>query len=427
MQRICEELLKEKIQRGAMVVMDVRTGDIMAMASLPQFDPNDFVPSISGEKYKALVEDPAKPLFPRAYRAAYPPASTFKAAAALGFLESGYISAGDVYPCPPTWQVGDVTMRNWNEDHEGHMNVIGALTRSCNTWFYEVAVNAGADAMSYMATRLGLGRKTGIPLNETEGFVPTNRWWLEEHGYMMSDGEEAVMAIGQGTLEVTPLQVTRMMAAIGNGRRVVKPRLVRQIQDLNHEIVRTFPVEGANSLNVDRYSLRTVRRGLYDVVNAGNGTGRAAHHKITVSGKTGTGQWKPSKKQNIAWFAGYFPSKYPVYSFAVIYEGEPGETVSGGKSAAPVVGAFLERYLTEEHYNEVRDKANELKEREQEAGSTFESERYSYREPIRSIFRGQSEEPETEEIEPETEDPRARPDPSRGGGGIFSRFFNRGR
>jgi penicillin-binding protein 2 len=422
MQEICERLLEEKVQRGAMVVMDVRNGDIMAMASNPQFDPNDFIPAITQEKYAALAEDPAKPLFPRAYRASYPPASTFKAAVALGFLESGYISPNDLYPCPNAWKVGDLVMRNWNVKGEGSMNVVGALTRSCNTWFYEVASSAGADSMSYMATRLGLGQKTGIPLNEAEGFIPSNRYWLDKHGYMMSDGEEAVMSIGQGTVEVTPLQVARMMAAIGNGQQVVKPRLVLQIQDLNHELERTFPVEVANSLNVDTYSMRAVQRGLYDVVNSGSGTGKAAYHKITVSGKTGTGQWKPAQKQNISWFAGYFPSKNPVYSFAVIYEGDPGEVVSGGKQTAPVVGAFLEEYLNEENYNSVRARANML----EEETSTEEPDEYTAREPVQSIFQDGEAEAALEEIAPAQPEPTAQPRPE-SGGGLFQKIFKRKR
>ena len=427
MQRIAEELLAEKVKRGAMVVMDVRNGDVMAMASFPQYNPNDFIPSISQEKYSELVNDPAKPLFPRAFRAAYPPASTFKVATALGFLESGYISASDVYSCPNAWRIGKLTMRNWNSKGEGPMNVVTALTRSCNTWFYEVAVSAGGDSMSYMATRLGMGMKTGLPLKEAEGFIPNNRYWLENYGHMMSDGEEAVMSIGQGKVLTTPVQIARMMAAVGNGKQVLKPRMVLQIQDVNHEIVRSFPVEPVNSLNVDAYSLNTVRRGMYNVVNAGNGTGKAAYHKITVSGKTGTGQWKPAEKQNIAWFAGFFPSKYPVYSFAVIYEGDPGETVGGGKQAAPVVGEFLDRYLTEENYNKVRDAANELK--ELDTGEPADS--YSYRDSQpRSIFRnsGTEETVVTEVIPPEQPAQPAPPQArKKSGGGFFNKIFKRKR
>ena len=303
------------------------------------------------------------------------------------------------------------------------MNVVGALTRSCNTWFYEVAVSAGGDSMSYMANRLGLGQKTGIPLNEAEGFIPNNRWWLDHYGHMMSDGDEAVMSIGQGKVETTPLQIARMMAAVGNGDQVLKPRLVLQVQDLNHEVKQPFPVSVSNSLNVDSYSLKAVQRGMYDVINAGNGTGKRAYHKITVSGKTGTGQWKPAQKQNIAWFAGYFPSKYPVYSFAVIYEGDPGESVSGGKQAAPVVGAFLEEYLTEDNYNKVRERSNELKGDVEESGV----EEYSFREPVKSIFRSSvPEETVIQEVVPQPAQPQGRPRSS-GGGGFFEKIFKRKR
>ncbi len=426
MQKICEELLAEKVKRGAMVIMDVQTGDIVAMASFPQFDPNLFIPAISQENYAALVNDPAKPLYPRAFRGTYPAASTFKVVAALGFLESGYISPNDTFPCPSSWKVGNVVMRNWNTKGEGSMNVVGALTRSCNTWFYEVATRAGADSMSYMATRLGLGEKTGIPLREASGFIPNNRYWLDKYGYLMSDGEEAVMSIGQGKVEVSPLQVARMMAAVGNGKQVVKPRLVLQIQDLNHEIERTFPVESSGNLNVEDYALRAVRRGLYDVVNAGNGTGKQAHHKITVAGKTGTGQWNIALKQNISWFAGYFPAKNPVYSFAVIYEGDPGEVVSGGKQSAPIVGAFLERYLNEENYNAVRERAEALA---KEAGEEEEGSSYRDYEPVTSIFREGGETGEegmtTEIVEP-VQDRVAEP-PRQQGGGLFQRIFKRGR
>lgn len=418
MQRLCERLLSEKVKRGAMVIMDVRNGDVMAMASYPQYNPNEFIPAISQEKFSALMEDPAKPMFPRAFRAAYPPASTFKVPVALGFLESGYISASDLYPCPNAWKIGNLTMRNWNIKGEGNMNVIGALTRSCNTWFYEVAIHAGADSMSYMANRLGMGQKTGIPLNDVAGFIPNNRWWLNNYGHGMSDGDEAVMSIGQGKVEVTPLQIARMMAAIGNGEQVLKPRLVLQIQDLNHEIEREFQKEPINSLNVDSYSLRTVKRGMYDVVNAGNGTGKAAYHKITVSGKTGTGQWKPAQKQNIAWFAGYFPSKYPVYSFAVIYEGDPGEKVSGGKQGAPVIGAFLKEYLNEENYNAVRERANSFKPEFEEYDDLTRNE------PVSSIFRSEPAQtaPVVQPVQPQQRPPQGRP---RQGGGLFQRIFGK--
>lgn len=421
MQQLCEELLAERVKRGAMVIMDVRNGDIMAMASYPAFDPNLFIPAITQENYATLVNDPAKPLFPRAFRASYPAASTFKVVSALGFLESGYITPNDLYPCPNAWSVGNLVMRNWNKNGEGSMNVVGAITRSCNTWFYEVATRAGADSMSYMATRLGLGQGSGLPLREAEGFIPNNRFWADKYGYLMSDGEEAVMSIGQGRVEVTPLQVARMMAGVGNGEELMKPRLVLQVQDRNHEIVRTFAPESANNINVDPRSLRAVQRGLYDVVNGGNGTGKQAYHKITVSGKTGTGQWNVALKQNLSWFAGYFPSKHPIYAFSVIYEGDPGEVVSGGKTSAPIVGAFLERYLTEENYNKVRARAQEL-----EGDIPEEDPGFTDNQPVTSIFRDESTEAAMTEVVTPVQEQAAQPRPDNNGG-IFQRMFRRRR
>ncbi len=399
MQQIVERLLSENVKHGAMVIMDCRTGDIMAMASFPQFNPNDFIPSISQEKYSALIEDPSKPLFPRSFRGAYPPASTFKVPVALAFLESGAITTADYFDCPNAWTIRNLTMHNWNKNGEGPMNVVTALTRSCNTWFYQVAINAGADSMSSMALRLGMGQKTGIPLSDSAGFIPTNRIWLDRYGHGMSDGDEAVMSIGQGQVEATPLQVARMMAGIANGTRVLKPRLVLQVQDINHEIIRSFPVEAINSLNVDHYSLSAIRRGMYQVVNAGNGTGKAGYHKITVAAKTGTGQWKPALKQNIAWYAGFFPAKHPIYSFAVIYEGDPGERIGGGKTAAPVVGKFLEEYLNEDHLAEVREASKILREEsgdmayeeyvEPESNSIFTTMEEQMAEELRAIGEGE--------------------------------------
>jgi penicillin-binding protein 2 len=165
-----------------------------------------------------------------------------------------------------------------------------------------------------------------------------------------------------------------------------------------------------------------VQRGLYDVVNSGSGTGKAAFHKITVSGKTGTGQWKPAQKQNLSWFAGYFPSKNPIYSFAVIYEGDPGEVVSGGKQTAPVVGAFLEEYLNEDNYNSVRARANLL----EEESSTSEPEEYTARGPVQSIFQDSEAEAALDEIVPTQPEPSAQPQPD-GGGGLFQRIFKRSR
>ncbi len=384
MQNLCEKLLEQKVKRGAMVIMDVRNGDVMALASYPRYNPNDFIPRISQEKFSELINDPEKPLYPRAFRGSYPPASTYKVVTGLGFLDSGFVGVSDVYPCKAKWTIGELTMRNWNKKNEASMNLVAAITRSCNTWFYEVATYAGADSMSYMSTHLGLGQKTGLPLNEVPGFIPNNRYWLKNFGYSMADGEEAAMSIGQGMVETTPVQVARTMAAVGHGTKLFNARLVSQIQDVDHEVVQTFPPDLVHDMSIDPYDIKVMKKGMYDVVHAGNGTGKAAYHKITVAGKTGTGQWKPAQKQNIAWFAGFFPAKYPVYSFSVIYEGDPEEGVSGGKKAAPVIGAFLKEYLNDENYAEVKAASDAFKAEQQ----MYEPIDLGYREKIRAIYSG---------------------------------------
>jgi len=358
-QKLCERLLRENVRRGAMVIMEVETGDILGMASNPQYDPNDFIPAISHERYGELSNDPAKPLYARSFRAAYPPASTFKVPVALAALESETVSMDTVYSCPSSYWIGDTQMRNWNKNGEGYMNVVGAITRSCNTWFYQAGIETGAAPIESMTQMLGFGRKTGIPLAAEEaGFMPTNEWSMKERGYRLTSGDMANISIGQGTVLTTPLQVAHGMAGIGAGDRLMKARLVMQVQDISNRVTETFPPTSERNLLIDSYNIDIVRKGMEDVVNAGNGTGKAARHsKIAICGKTGTGQWKPTQEQNVAWFAGFAPAKHPVFSFAVLYEGSPGETVSGGKKGAPVIGEFFDEYLTEEKLAELSSRS----------------------------------------------------------------------
>ncbi len=430
MQRIAERLLEEKTKRGALVVMNVNNGDVVAMASHPRFNPNDFIPSISTERYQALLEDEGKPLFPRAFKGEYPPASTFKIVAALAFLDSGHIYTNDVFPCPSSWQVGNLTMRNWNDTGEGLMNVVSAIARSCNTWFYEVAVEAGGDSMSAMALRLGMGEKTGLPLPEEPGFIPTNSYWLKNYGYQLTDGDEANMSIGQGMMKATPLQMARTTAAIANRERVYQARLVQQIQDVNHNLIEVFQPEVRNSVGVRGSALAAVRQGMYNVVNASFGTGKAGYHEVTVAAKTGTGQWITQENRNIAWFAGYFPVNYPVYSFAVVYEGDPGETVSGGRSAAPILSDFLNEYLTPKNLAEVRRMSDEVRGDYRGSGRYYEEIDVTAAEDRSSIFRSSaggasSSVPVTGEV-PEEEVSRPAPSTARRDT-LFDRLFNRRR
>ena len=351
MQIICERVLREKTRRGAFVVMDVTTGDVLAMASNPSYDPNLFAFGVRDADYKKLLADPDKPLFCRAKNGTYPPASTFKVLTALAALETGKVDAGTYYECTSSLYVGDRYFHNWNrKSSEGSMNVIDAIKRSCNTWFYQASLATGPSPVTSMATRFGLGEQSGLCLPDSKGFVPTPEWWKKRYRSNITSGDLMNICIGQGATLVTPLQDCAMMAGIARGHSVPRARLVQQIQNLDGGIINFFPPEKKTELEIQPESLRLVRAGMKAVVEESDGTGKGAGNDyVKVSGKTGTAQWggiKNGEQTYMAWFAGYMPSNNPQYAFAAIYEGDPGEDqISGGRKVAPIIGeAFSEIY-----------------------------------------------------------------------------------
>ncbi len=343
LQKYAENALKKTARSGgSMVIMDVRNGDILAMASNPGFNLNEFIPGIRSARYEELANDPKMPLFARSFRGEYPPASTFKIVTALGALESGRVSAATSFPCTVSMLVGDRYFHNWNtKNDEGPMNVITALKRSCNTWFYAAALQAGADPVTNMAFRLGFGERTGIPLKaEGRGNVPSSA------DHRILGGELANIAIGQGAVLVTPLQVCQSMAALGDGQRVFQPRLVKQVQTINEIVVdATEEKKVRRELMLNPEFRETILKGMVAVVSGSGGTGRsAAIPQAQVAGKTGTAQWRVAKDQRLAWFTGFLPASQPVLAFAVVYEGRPGEKIGGGAVAAPIVKEVFTKF-----------------------------------------------------------------------------------
>lgn len=338
-QKYAENALRRHTTGGAMVIMDVTNGDILAMASNPGFDLNEFVPGIRAKRYEELTKDPHLPLFPRSFRGEYPPASTFKIVTALGALDSGKVDERTYFECDSAMEIGNRVFHNWNKEAEGSMTVVTAIKRSCNTWFYRAALESGAPSISNMALRLGFGERTGIPLKaEGAGFVQTDAWTLQNLGSKMQSGDLANMAIGQGRVLATPLQVCQCMAGLGDGMRIPQPRLVLQIQDMADRVMMAYEPKDRRRIDLNPVHRQAVINGMVAVVNGGGGTGRAAGIKhAQIAGKTGTAQWKVAKDQNLAWFTGFLPAGKPMFAFAVVYEGEPGEDVSGGKKAAPIV------------------------------------------------------------------------------------------
>jgi penicillin-binding protein 2 len=327
------------------VIVDPTDGDILAMASLPTYDPNIFIPSISAEKFKQLQDDPNIPLLARAFRSAYPPGSTFKVAVGIAALETGAVRPNDLYQCVPGIQIGNLTFHNWKKGDQGALNFVQALTQSCDTWFYQVGIKTGAEPIIEWSLKLGLGAKCGIPLRgEAEGRIPNDEYMKATHGRKLLNGDIANLSIGQGDTQVTPLQMAQAMAIVGNGGSFYQTRLVRQVQSVDHEIVTAYELREKRSLGVSAATMEEVRTGMIEVVNGSNGTGHEAQlDGVEVAGKTGTAQWGPkNKERTAAWFAGFVPAEEPKYAFAAVYEGDVGSKVHGGTTAAPMIADIFQ-------------------------------------------------------------------------------------
>ncbi|PYK74843.1 MAG: penicillin-binding protein 2 [Verrucomicrobia bacterium] len=354
LQELAEKALESKAKRGAIVIVDPNNGDVLALASWPDYNPNVFVPSISAENFKALQDDPGIPLLPRAFRSSYPPGSTFKVAVGIAALESGSVTSSEQYQCVPSIQIGNMTFHNWKKSDRGFLNFVQALTESCDTWFYQVGIKTGADPIIDWAQKLGFGAKTGIPIRgEAEGRVPNDSYMKATHGRKLLNGDIANLSIGQGDTQVTPLQMAQAMAIVANGGTFYQTRLVQQVQSIDGGIVTAYNVREKRTLNFSSETLEQLREGMINAVNGPTGTAHAASlDTVTVAGKTGTAQWGPkNKERTAAWFAGYLPAQKPQYAFAALYEGDVGVKAHGGTVAAPLIAQIFKEIYKGEQAN----------------------------------------------------------------------------
>ena len=378
-QRICENVLAKNCKRGAFVVMDPNNGEILAMASQPGFNPNEFVPVVKKEVFERYSTDEAAPLMPRAYRSAYPPGSAFKVVVGFAALESGKITPENRFDCPSAMTIGDHTFKNWKKSGAGSLNFVEALTQSCNTWFYQVGLKIGADSIIEYAHRLGLGKRTGIPIHaENEGNIPTDDYMMRVHRRDIKRGDVANMAIGQGDILITPLQMAQALSVIASTGKFHQTRLVKQVQSLDNKVVAAYPDRLRENIPVSPEIDKALRRALQNVVYNGQGTAHSAKVKgVRVAGKTGTAQWGPENKQRTAaWFAGFVPAENPEYAFAALYEGEPNDDdVHGGSHAAPLVSkVFREVYKLKKAREGAATEAADDKEKEEEESKPAQDE-----------------------------------------------------
>jgi penicillin-binding protein 2 len=347
LQKLCEQTLAKEGKRGAIVIMDPATGDVLAMASWPSFDPNEFVPSISDANFNRINNDPDIPLIPRAFRASYPAGSTFKVIVGAAALNTKTISKEDEFSGPPSMYIGDILYHNWKKTDAGDLNFVQALAQSCDTWFYQVGIKTGAEKITDYARRFGLGRKTGLPLrDEDAGLVPDNDYMQRVHHRKFHDGDLANMSIGQGDLEVTPVQMAQAMATLANGGTLHQTRLVKQVQTLDDAVVSAYEVRSRSDVGLSPDVFATLKKAMQMVVDHGTAA-QARVPGVDVAGKTGSAQWgagnkNKAKSRTAAWFVGFAPVDKPQYAFAALVEGEAGDnTAHGGKLAAPLIGSVL--------------------------------------------------------------------------------------
>jgi len=272
---------------GALVALDPRTGDVLAMVSRPSFDPNSFADGVPAETWRALTRDERKPLQNRAISGQYPPGSTYKPLLAAAALEAGVITPQTHFFCPGSFALGRRVYKCWRKEGHGSVAVHDALVRSCDVFFYQTGLKLGIDRIADFVQALSFGRLTGISLPEEKpGLIPTEEWKLRRFSEPWMVGETVSASIGQGFDLVTPLQLAVAYGALATGV-VVKPRLVLRVEKPDGSLLQETKPKLGSRLPISEANLAIVRKGLAGVVNEPGGTGgRAPLPGIPVAGKT---------------------------------------------------------------------------------------------------------------------------------------------
>jgi penicillin-binding protein 2 len=333
-------------EAGALVALDPRTGEVLALVSRPAYDPNQFVAGISHEQWNALVNDPSRPMLNRAIQAQLAPGSVFKIMMASAALEAGTLHDHTTFYCPGRANFYGRTFRCWQARGHGRVDVHKAIVQSCDVFFYNVGRDLGIDLIAEYSARFGLGIKTGIDLpNEQAGTLPSQEWKEKIFREKWYPGETISVAIGQGALTMTPLQVAYSVGGIASGGKFVRPHLVlRERSGEPYEPVDTSHV----SLSDETVAI--VTDALYGVVNEGGTGARARVVGLDIGGKTGTAQVASLQLVNSsdetadlrdnAWFVGLAPRRNPEIVVAVLYQG--GEH---GSLAAPLARDVIKAYF----------------------------------------------------------------------------------
>ena len=337
LQNSFQNLLKG--QRGAILVMELKEGGMLAMNSSPSFDPNLFASSPGRKQVGHYLVDSQSPMMNRGLHGRYPPGSIFKVVTALAALESGKMTPSTSVNCSGALVLGRTIFHCWKETGHGPQVLTEAFAHSCNVFFYRAGMSAGIDFLMERAGKLGLGQLTGIDLpGESKGLVPSKEWKRKNFKQAWYNGETANFSIGQGYLQVTPLQALVMIAAIATDGQRLRPHVVDKIGGFK------VAEKHATALGIAAGDLSAVKAGMDAVVNSETGTGRLARpSKVRAAGKTGTAQ--SGQDRTHAWFVGYAPSDQPKVAVVVFLENGG----RGGVAAASMAKVIFDR-LDEKSY-----------------------------------------------------------------------------
>ena len=355
LQRVTNEAFKGR--NGAVVALNPQNGEILAMVSEPGYDPNIYQGVLSEEKYRSLLQNPFKPFLDKTTGGVFMPGSIFKAVVALAGLEEGMINANSTFFCPGHYQIGSQVFHCHERHGHGTVNLRRALMKSCDVYFYNLGIELGVDRIAKYAAELGLGQKLGVQLNfEMPGLMPTSAWKKLTLRMPWTTGETPSIAIGQGYVQMTPMQIANLYATLGNEGEIWRPYLVKRI--INH-FGETLMVKDPQLIKrvtkISRDSFRIVNEGLKAVVMDPEGTGKnAAVEGYTVAGKTGSVQVVSLNKNtnkgeavSMHWrehalFAAFSPVENPEIAVAVISEHD--KIGGGGRAAAPIAGKIIRAY-----------------------------------------------------------------------------------
>ncbi len=348
LQLAAQEVLKNR--RGAVVALDPRNGDVLALYSGPSYDANHFSVALNPAVWKELTSSPDKPLNNRPLTAAYPPGSTFKLFAAVAGLAENLISESTVFNCPGYYRFGKRNYRCHKRSGHGKVNLRQSIAMSCNAYFYQLGVMLGIDRLSKYGEMFGFGSLTEIALDgEKSGILPSRKWKKEKVGEQWWPGDTIPVSIGQGYLTVTPLQLANAVAALVNGGIIYKPRLVRKVVEHESGKSRVYHSQHSNLVPLPKEILHLVRDMGSEVVHHERGTGKRARvGEIRIGGKTGTAQVSrlgtqenDERLQDHAWFISYAPVEEPMIVVAALVE----NAGSGGLEAAPVSHSIMSKFF----------------------------------------------------------------------------------